>query len=238
MNLPNPSTIPVYISEGELTDKLRLAMRRVFLWMTVGLLLTAGVAFVVVNTPIRLLVANPVVFFGAVIAEFGLVIFLSARITRMAPATAVGLFFIYAALNGLTLSLIFALYTASSIVMTFVATASLFGAMTIVGYTTQRDLTKLGGFLLMALIGLIIGSVINMFFASSALYWILTYAGIAIFIGLTAYNTQRVKTMTLAALQQGDTQLEQRVGIVGALSLYLDFVNLFLLLLRLAGRRR
>lgn len=238
MNLPNPSTIPVYISEGELTDKLRLAMRRVFLWMTVGLLLTAGVAFVVVNTPIRLLVANPIVFIGAVIAEFGLVIFLSARITRMAPATAVGLFFIYAALNGLTLSLIFALYTASSIVMTFVATASLFGAMTIVGYTTQRDLTKLGGFLLMALIGLIIGSVINMFFASSALYWILTYAGIAIFIGLTAYNTQRVKTMTLAALQQGDTQLEQRVGIVGALSLYLDFVNLFLLLLRLAGRRR
>jgi len=238
MNLPNPSTIPVYISEGELTDKLRLAMRRVFLWMTVGLLLTAGVAFVVVNTPILPLVANPIVFFGAVIAEFGLVIFLSARITRMAPATAVGLFFIYAALNGLTLSLIFALYTASSIVMTFVATASLFGAMTIVGYTTQRDLTKLGGFLLMALIGLIIGSVINMFFASSALYWILTYAGIAIFIGLTAYNTQRVKTMTLAALQQGDTQLEQRVGIVGALSLYLDFVNLFLLLLRLAGRRR
>jgi len=238
MNLPNPSTIPVYVSEGELTDKLRLAMRRVFLWMTVGLLLTAGVAFVVVNTPILPLVANPVVFFGAVIVEFGLVIFLSARITRMAPATAVGLFFIYAALNGLTLSLIFALYTASSIVMTFVATASLFGAMTIVGYTTQRDLTKLGGFLLMALIGLIIGSVINMFFASSALYWILTYAGIAIFIGLTAYNTQRVKTMTLAALQQGDTQLEQRVGIVGALSLYLDFVNLFLLLLRLAGRRR
>ncbi len=238
MNLPNRSTIPVYISEGELADKLRLAMRRVYLWMTVGLLLTAGVAFVVINTPIVLLVANPIVFFGAIIAEFGLVIFLSARIARMAPSTAVGLFFIYAAVNGLTLSLIFALYTASSIVMTFVATASLFGAMTIVGYTTQRDLTRLGGFLLMALIGLIIGSVINIFFASSALYWILTYAGIAIFLGLTVYNTQRVKNMTLAAMQQGDTQLEQRVGIMGALSLYLDFVNLFLLLLRLAGRRR
>jgi hypothetical protein len=238
MNPLNPSSIPVYISEGELADKLRLAMRRVYLWMTVGLLLTAGVAFVVVNTPLLLLAANPIVFFGAIIAEFGLVIFLSARIGRMAPATAVGLFFIYAALNGLTLSFIFALYTASSIAMTFVATASLFGAMTIVGYTTQRDLTKLGGFLLMALIGLIIGSVINLFFASSALYWILTYAGIAIFLGLTVYNTQRVKNMTLAAMQQGDTQLEQRVGIMGALSLYLDFVNLFLLLLRLAGRRR
>jgi FtsH-binding integral membrane protein len=110
--------------------------------------------------------------------------------------------------------------------------------MTIIGYTTSRDLTKLGGFLLMGLIGFLIGSVINLFFASSAFYWLLTFAGIAIFVGLTAWNTQRIKNMTLTALQQGDELAAQRIGIIGALSLYLDFVNLFLLLLRLGGRRR
>jgi FtsH-binding integral membrane protein len=238
MNLQRPSALPTYISEGELTDKLRLAMRRVYLWMTVGLLLTAGVAYFVVSTPLIQWVANPIVFYGAVIAELILVIVLAGRVNRMAPATAVGLFFIYAALNGVTMSLIFAIYTASSIAITFFAAACLFGAMTIVGYTTGRDLTKLGGFLFMGLLGFLIGSVINIFFASSTLYWILTFAGIAVFIGLTAYNTQRVKNMTLIALQQGDALLEQRVGIMGALALYLDFVNLFLLLLRIGGRRR
>jgi len=238
MNPQPTSTAPIYISEGELADKLRLAMQRVYLWMTVGLMLTAGVAFVVVNSPLLFVAANPVVFIGAAIVELILVVVLSRRVASMAPASAVGLFFVYAALNGVTMSLIFAIYTAGSIVMTFVATACLFGAMTIIGYTTQRDLTRLGGFLLMGLIGLVIGSVINLFFASTMLYWIVTYVGIAVFIGLTAYNTQRVKNLTLLALQQGDTLVEQRVGIQGALSLYLDFVNLFLLLLRLAGRRR
>jgi hypothetical protein len=156
----------------------------------------------------------------------------------MSPAAAVGLFFVYAALNGVTMSVIFAVYTLGSIAVTFFATACLFGAMTIIGYTTSRDLTKLGGFLLMGLIGFLIGSVINLFFASSVFYWLLTFAGIAIFVGLTAWNTQRIKNMTLAALQQGDELAAQRVGIIGALSLYLDFVNLFLLLLRLGGRRR
>lgn len=238
MNLQPPSTLPVYVSEGDLADKMRLAMRQVYLWMTVGLLLTAGVAYAVVSTPLILLVANQLVFFGLVIAELALVVFLASRVTRMSPATAVGLFFVYAALNGVTMSLIFMIYTTSSIAITFFATACLFGALTIIGYTTGRDLTNLGGFLLMGLIGLLIGSVINLFFASSALYWVLTFGGIALFIGLTIYNTQRVKKMTLAAIQQGDELAVQRVGIIGALSLYLDFVNLFLLLLRLAGRRR
>jgi FtsH-binding integral membrane protein len=213
-------------------------MRRVYLWMTLGLFLTGTVAFLVVSTPLLSLVANPIVFFGAMIAELIFVIVLSARVMHMSPAAAVGIFLVYAALNGVTMSLVFAIYTASSIAITFFVTACLFGAMSIVGYTTSIDLTRLGGFLLMALIGLIIGSIANMFFASTALYWILTYVGIVLFIGLTAYNTQRVKRMTLTALQQGDTLLEQRVGIIGALSLYLDFVNLFLLLLRLSGRRR
>jgi FtsH-binding integral membrane protein len=238
MNVRSPSPLPVYVSEGELADKMRDAMRQVYLWMTVGLLATAGVAYFVVSTPLLQLVANPIIFFGAIIVELIMVIALSAAISRMSPATAVGLFFVYAALNGVTMSLIFAVYTASSIAITFFATACLFGAMTIIGYTTSRDLTKLGGFLMMGLIGFLIGSVVNLFFASTAFYWLLTFAGIAIFIGLTAWNTQRIKNMTLAALQQGDDVAAQRIGIIGALSLYLDFVNLFLLLLRLGGRRR
>jgi len=238
MNVRSPSPLPVYISEGELADKMRLAMQQVYLWMTVGLLATAGVAYFVVSTPLLQLVANPIVFFGAIIVELVMVVALSRAIARMSPAAAVGLFFVYAALNGVTMSVIFAVYTLSSIAITFFATACLFGAMTIIGYTTSRDLTKLGGFLLMGLIGFLIGSVINLFFASSAFYWLLTFAGIAIFIGLTAWNTQRIKNMTLTALQQGDELAAQRIGIIGALSLYLDFVNLFLLLLRLGGRRR
>ena len=238
MNVRSPSPLPVYISEGELADKMRLAMQQVYLWMTVGLLATAGVAYFVVSTPLLQLVANPIVFFGAIIVELVMVVALSRAIARMSPAAAVGLFFVYAALNGVTMSVIFAVYTLSSIAITFFATACLFGAMTIIGYTTSRDLTKLGGFLLMGLIGFLIGSVINLFFASSALYWLLTFAGIAIFVGLTAWNTQRIKNMTLTALQQGDELAAQRIGIIGALSLYLDFVNLFLLLLRLGGRRR
>jgi len=238
MNVRSPSPLPVYISEGELADKMRLAMQQVYLWMTVGLLATAGVAYFVVSTPLLQLVANPIVFFGAIIVELVMVVALSRAITRMSPAAAVGLFFVYAALNGVTMSVIFAVYTLSSIAITFFATACLFGAMTIIGYTTSRDLTKLGGFLLMGLIGFLIGSVINLFFASSAFYWLLTFAGIAIFIGLTAWNTQRIKNMTLTALQQGDALAAQRIGVIGALSLYLDFVNLFLLLLRLGGRRR
>jgi len=210
MNVRSPSPLPVYISEGELADKMRLAMQQVYLWMTVGLLATAGVAYFVVSTPLLQLVANPIVFFGAIIVELVMVVALSRAIARMSPAAAVGLFFVYAALNGVTMSVIFAVYTLGSIAVTFFATACLFGAMTIIGYTTSRDLTKLGGFLLMGLIGFLIGSVINLFFASSAFYWLLTFAGIAIFIGLTAWNTQRIKNMTLAAIQQGDELMAQQ----------------------------
>src|SRR5574341_63843 len=238
MNVRSPSSLPVYVSEGDLADKMRQAMQQVYLWMTVGLLATAGVAYFVVSTPLIRLIANPFIFFGAIILELVMVIAISGAIARMSPAAAVGLFFLYAALNGVTMSVIFMVYTLSSIAVTFFATACLFGAMTIIGYTTGRDLTKLGGFLMMGLIGFLIGSVVNLFFASTTFYWLLTFAGIAIFIGLTAWNTQRIKNMTLAALQQGDDRAAQRIGVIGALSLYLDFVNLFLLLLRLGGRRR
>src|ERR1041384_2546776 len=195
MNMQYGTTaLPGHVSEEAFADGLRHAMRRVYLWMTLGLLLTGTVAFLVVSTPLFNLVANPIVFFGALIPE-----------------------------------LIFVIVSAPP---------GLWGAMSIVADTPPMDLTRLGGFFLMALIGFIIGSIANIFFASTALYWILTYVGIIIFIGLTAYNTQRVKRMTLSALQQGDSLMEQRIGILGALSLYLDFVNLFLLLLRIAGGRR
>lgn len=238
MNINYPSATVFPVSEAELTDKMRLAIRRVYAWMTLGLVVTAGMAFLVVNTPLLYIVANRWVFYGCLIGEIALVWGLSATIGRLSPTVALAVFLGYAALNGVTLSLIFAIYTASSIVMTFVATASLFGAMTLVGYTTQLDLSRVGGFLTMALLGLVIASVINLFFASNALYWIITYAGVVIFIGLTAYNTQRIKAMTIAAIQSGDEALEQRIGIMGALTLYLDFVNLFLLLLRIVGNRR
>jgi len=240
MNLPyqNQTAMPIHVSEEELSEGVRQAMRRVYLWMTLGLLVTGTVSYLIVSTPLIYLVANPIIFFGAMIAELVFVIVLSARVMRMAPMTAVAVFLAYAALNGITMSLVFIIYTSSSIAITFFVTACLFGAMSIVGYTTTVDLTRLGGFLLMALIGLIIGSIANIFFNNSVLYWIITFAGIAIFIGLTAYNTQRIKRMTLSALQQGDTLMEQRIGIIGALSLYLDFVNLFLMLLRLSGRRK
>jgi len=133
---------------------------------------------------------------------------------------------------------IFLVYTVASIAFAFAATASMFAAMSIVGYTTKTDLTKFGSLLFMGLIGLLVASVINMFFASSVLYWIISFAGVVLFVGLTAYDTQRIKTMTEQAVLAGDVQAEGRVGVMGALRLYLDFVNLFLMILRIAGGRR
>jgi FtsH-binding integral membrane protein len=148
------------------------------------------------------------------------------------------LFFAYAALNGLTFSVLFMVYTLGSVAYTFFATAALFGAMSILGYTTKMDLSKVGSFLFMGLIGLIIAMLVNMFWANTALGWIVTFVGILLFLGLTVYDTQRIKRMTAAALQGGDENVQARMGILGALALYLDFINLFLFMLQLGGRRR
>ena len=134
--------------------------------------------------------------------------------------------------------MLFVVYTLGSVALTFVATAALFGAMSIIGYTTKMDLSKMGSFLFMGLIGLIIAMIVNMFWASTALSWIVTFAGIFLFLGLTFYDTQRIKRMTVVALQHDSEDVQARVGILGALALYLDFINLFLFLLRLGGRRR
>jgi len=217
-------------------------IRHVYLWMCAGLFVTAFVSIALIYTPLFLILIQilqvPFLFFGLLIGEIALVWWLSARIEKISVmASRVG-FLVYAILNGITMSVIFLGYTQSSIALTFVTTAGLFGIMGVIGYTTKLDLSKWGSYLLMGLIGFLIGSVVNLFFAYSALEWVLTYIGILLFIGLTVYDTQKTKQMVSAALQANDEHLVKRVGLLGALSLYLDFINLFLLLLRLFGKGR
>jgi hypothetical protein len=174
-------------------------------------------------------------FFGLIIVEVILVMFLSARIAKMSPALATTMFLGYSALNGVTLSVIFLIYTQESIATTFIVTAGTFGLMSLYGYTTKRDLTTIGNLLIMGLVGFLIGTVVNLFWANSTLYWILTYGGIIVFIGLTAWDTQKIKRWLAEATDETSIR---RISILGALMLYLDFINLFLLLLRIFGQRR
>jgi FtsH-binding integral membrane protein len=161
---------------------------------------------------------------------------MSKNITNISSNMAIGLFMLYSALNGLTLSAILLVYTASSIASTFFITAGTFGAMSIYGYFTKKDLTSWGNLLFMALIGLIVASIVNIFWASSTMYWIITYAGVLIFVGLTAYDTQKIKNMSLEL--DAESEEGRKGAIMGALALYLDFINLFILLLRIFGDRR
>lgn len=228
------------LSEQQVQETFASVMQHVYLWMCLGLFVTAGVAALFYGPFLPLLIAllaTRWLFFGLLIAELGLVWWLGARMSRLSVSAARSLFIVYAALNGVTLSCIFLVYTLSSIAATFVATASLFGAMGIIGYTTKRDLSSWGSYLLMGLVGLIIASLVNIFLASSGLDWLLTYAGIVLFLALTIYDTQRIKRQMMSALGAGDKDVVSRVGMLGALSLYLDFVNLFLRLLRIMGRR-
>ncbi|MFO7963562.1 MAG: Bax inhibitor-1/YccA family protein [Desulfobacterales bacterium] len=214
-------------------------IRSVYNWMALGLGLTALVAFYVANTEslTRIIYSNPIVLFGLIIAELALVFTISARVQRMKASTATGLFILYAALNGATLSFIFLVYTAASITSTFVVCAGTFLACSIYGMTTQRDLTSLGGFLFMGLIGIIIASVVNMFIRSSGMTMIISYIGVFVFVGLTAYDTQRLKNMALTQPEGLEAGVIRKGAILGALSLYLDFINLFLMLLRILGNR-
>jgi uncharacterized protein len=208
----------------------------VYGWMAIGLGLTAMVAFAVAGSPdlLRVLVGNRLVFFGLVIAELGLVFYLSARADRLAPGTAAGLFALYSALNGVTLSAILLVYTGESVTMTFVVTAGMFGALALFGSTTKRSLAGAGQFFMMGLVGLILASLIGMFWHNDALQFLISIVGVIVFTGLTAWDAQRLKQMALA-LPQGQVGA---YAVVGALSLYLDFINLFLMLLRFTGSRR
>jgi len=216
-------------------DRVSAFLWKVYGWMAVGLGLTAVVAFAVAGSPeiLRTLVGNRLVFFGLVIAELGLVFYLSSRADRMAPGTAVGLFTLYSALNGVTLSVVLLAYTGESVTTTFVVTAGMFGALALFGSTTKRSLAGAGQFFMMGLVGLILASIVGVFWHSDALQFLISVVGVIVFTGLTAWDAQRLKQMALA-LPAGQAGA---YAIVGALSLYLDFINLFLMLLRFTGRR-
>ena len=215
-------------------------IQSVYNWMAVGLGLTGFTAFFVANSPtmMQLIFGNQLLFFGLIIAELVLVFTISARVGKMQASTATGLFLLYAVLNGLTLSVIFLAYTASSIASTFFICAGTFLACSIYGMMTKRDLTSMGGFLMMGLIGIIIASVVNMFVQSSGMALIISYIGVLVFVGLTAYDTQKLKNMAMTQPDGLDAAVVRKGAIIGALSLYLDFINLFLMLLRIFGGSR
>ena len=214
-------------------------IRSVYNWMAIGLALTGFVAFYVASTPVllNLIYRNQILFFGLIIAELALVFTISARIQRMQASTATALFVLYSALNGVTLSFIFIVYTRASIASTFFVCAATFIACSIYGWTTKRDLTSLGGFLMMGLIGIIIASLVNIFIRSSAMYMIISYIGVLVFVGLTAYDTQNLKAMAVSQPADIGAGVIRKGAILGALKLYLDFINLFLMLLRILGNR-
>lgn len=212
-------------------------IRRVYNWMALGLATTAITSLLTVNSPgmMKFLFGTPMVLIVLIVAELGIVIALSAAINKVSSATALLMFFAYSFLNGLTLAAIFMVYTRTSIANTFFVTAGTFGVMSVYGYTTKKDLTSWGSFLTMGLIGIIIASLVNIFFASTQIYWLITYVGVIIFVGLTAYDTQQIKAMATGGFD--GEEMERKGAIIGALRLYLDFINLFLLLLRIFGRR-
>ncbi len=211
---------------------------RVYGWMTAGLGLTALVALFTLSsqTMLQMIFGNKMVFYGLMIAQVGLVIALSAAINRISATTATLMFLLYSGLSGVTFASIFLAYTSSSIASTFFVAAGTFGAMSIFGMVTKRDLTGWGSFLFMGLIGIIIASVVNIFLQSEMIHWVTSYIGVFVFVGLTAYDTQKIKMMGQAGFADGEAK--QKAAILGALTLYLDFINLFLMLLRVMGDRR
>lgn len=213
-------------------------MRKVFVWMTLALAITGLTAYGVATSPtiLSLIFSSNVTVFGLIIAEFALVFAISGAINRLSLSTATLLFILYSVINGATLSTIFLTFSVATISKVFFITAGTFGAMALVGYTTKTDLTSMGKLLFMALLGIIIASVVNIFVGSSGLDLILSYVGVLVFVGLTAYDTQKIKQMCQAAPDAGESA--QKLALIGALSLYLDFINLFLYLLRIFGNNR
>ncbi|GBU14353.1 membrane protein [Enterobacterales bacterium] len=230
-------------SNGSIVERantgIQAYMAQVYGWMTCGLLLTAFVAWYASRSPAILgfIFSNQITFFGLIIAQLALVFVISGMVNRLSGTVATGLFMLYSALTGLTLSSIFIVYTGSSIASTFVVAGGMFGAMSVYGYTTKRDLSRMGSLLFMALIGIVLASVVNIWLKSSALTWAVTYIGVVVFVGLTAYDTQKLKNMG-EQLSVDDKDNFRKYSIVGALTLYLDFINLFLMLLRIFGNRR
>ena len=213
-------------------------MTKVYGWMSLALAITAVTAALVASSDflLALLFSNKFTFYGILIAEVLLVLYIGRNLMNMASGTAAMFFLFYAFLNGITLSVIFLAYTSASVASTFLVTAGTFGAMSLYGYFTNRDLSSWGNLLLMGLLGLIIASIVNIFFHNELLYWVCSCAGVLIFVGLTAYDTQKIKAIGL--MQEEGSETEKKTSLLAALSLYLDFINLFLYMLRLFGSRR
>ena len=232
-----PSTHPVTISQAR-QDAASIFLAKVFNWMAVGLAITGVTAYFTASTGLATIIIGSPLFLIIAIGTLGLVFFLSARIDKIQATTASSLFIGYSLLNGLFFSTIFLRYTNSSIGSTFLITAGMFGAMAVYGLVTKRDLSGWGSFLFMGLIGIIIASVVNIFLKSSGVYWVTSMIGVLIFTGLTAYDVQKIKRMgEEGIMEQGEAAITKG-SIMGALALYLDFINLFLMLLRFFGGAR
>lgn len=224
-------TSPTQLSEASFIS-------RVYQWMSLGLVMSGAASAWLLTQPalMKAIFTNSLLLVGLVIAELALVIWLSAAAMRMSHALAVAVYLAYSFLNGVTLASIFLVYTGSSIMTTFMVTAGTFFFFSVYGMTTKRDLTSVGSLAMMGLFGIIIASLVNIFLKSPAMMWIITYAGVGVFLALVAYDTQKLKEMH--AMAEHDADLGKRVAILGALRLYLDFINLFLMLLRIFGRGR
>ena len=236
------------VDQAAIDEGLRTYMLKVYNYMTTGLVLTGFIAYFfgkasveayvpggVILTPVGNMLFNSGLSFVIMLAPLGFVFYLSARINKMSAASAQITFWLFASIMGLSLASIFVQFTHSSIARVFFITASTFGAMSLYGYTTKKDLTKLGGFLFMGLIGVIIASIVNIFFQSGMMAFVISVIGVLVFVGLTAYDTQNIKNMYYG----GDSEeIGSKKALMGALKLYLDFINLFILLLQLFGQRR
>jgi len=213
-------------------------LAKVFNWMAIGLGLTGIVAYLTASSGFAMQIVSSPLLMVLVLAELGMVFFLSARVDKLQATTATGLFIGYAVLNGVTLSTIFLAYTRSSIAGTFFITAAMFGAMAVYGLVTKRDLSGFGSFLFMGLIGILVASLVNMFFQSSAMSWVISMVGVLVFTGLTAYDVQRIKSIGEQGIMTQGEEMVRKGSIMGALALYLDFINLFLMMLRFFGGSR
>ena len=212
-------------------------MNKVYAWMCLALTLTAFVAFRTASSEAMMsIILNPLVHFGLMIILLGIVFWMSRSIATISSNTAIGYFLLFSALMGLSLSVIFLVYTQASITSTFFVTAGMFGVMSVYGYFTKRDLSSIGNILFMGLIGIILASIVNAFMRSETIYWIITYAGVVIFVGLTAYDTQKLRQLSLEINME--SEMGRKGAIMGALTLYLDFINLFIFLIRILGERR
>ncbi len=233
------SKVTTHQQEGfRVKNNTTIYLTRVYNWMALALFITGLMAYYAATSEqIRnLIFGSKFVFYGLIIGELLLVVYLSRSIQKISQSTAIFMFLVYAVLNGLTMSVIFMMYTTASIASTFYITAGTFGVMSLYGYYTKNDLTKIGNLAMMGLIGIIIASIVNMFFQNDMMGWIITYIGVAVFVGLTAYDTQKLKEIGANGFRNGESM--EKIAIMGALTLYLDFINLFLFLLRIFGDRK